>query len=267
MPSASQIAGADILRAMLPNGMPGPEVTILARRDQGDGNGIAFSVWPHKHHGSGGEYRQTIVVPHFASGYRDIQLERLRILVDRWVEIETMRETCRLGYDGFDIDPQTGQARNGAPVPAWMTHCPRAFRNWCDRLDMDDEARRVLVDKNMTSGNGRAQMKVHDVSNTLTHMAGGRPLATRSLKRLTITAPGAVYTQGINKSRLTIDQLFPQTILTAVTGHPISRLVDMPGLESTGMVVLSTQTQKSGRTIFELARGHAMAATPPAIRK
>lgn len=236
---------------MLPEDQEGPSATIRARRTE-YGPGIAFSVWPHSHQGWIGETMMTIVVPDAECAARDEALWRLSMRLDRWSEIETMMRAGR----------RWGPAETGTgtdDVPAWRTHCPTALRLWCDHVGMDDDERQRIGENHAIPGIGRARIRVNETSTdcAVAHR-------TRAIRRVTITAPGAKFSQGINKCYLTINQRLPETVHMNVMGKPVSRLVDLPGLEWPGMTVVDIhRNDRKGTTTFDLNRGHSMLAPVP----
>ena len=112
MPSPAQIEGRALVASILPRGAAGPNMTIRARRGPGR-PGIAYTAWPHPYGGHGAEYRDTVVMPHEHGRHRDAADARLRQLLGRWTEVQTviddvLAEAQALGYaeadPTFDVD-------------------------------------------------------------------------------------------------------------------------------------------------------------------
>ena len=254
MPSAAMIAGRATIRSILPQDMVGPETNIRAR-----GNDIAISIYPHRCGGTGGEYRETVLLPTTEGRDRDERLERLRAVLLRWAEVETVRRMIREEDAACDADDDGNLIDDDMPVPEWRTHCPAVLRRIADVRGTDgmlDEARSGM-------DLGRAILSIDHVDDRTAHLHHGRGSRCRTIVRITLQAPGVVYSQGISRSYVKIARRLPDTTTAALIGRPAAELVDLPGLDVPGLRIRNATASRDG-VVFDVDRAFAMLAPPPA---
>lgn len=267
MPSAAQIAGADMVRALLPLDATPPKVTI-ASRDMGDGRGIAFTFWWPEWHGLRGEYRATVVVPRWAGPLRDAAEARLAQLVSRHVQIERVARLHAEEREACDHDPDMDLTiDDDMPMPPWRIHAPLALRRALDEAGIDAEGRFDLVERSTAIQWRGATIGVDDreeedapLLRDTRHPEISR--ATRWVRRATIASSKATWSQGIKKSYLKVHMTMPETLLAAVVGRSPAHIIDLPGLDAPGLVVIGSRTTAMGCE-FDITRGFSMLGALP----
>lgn len=265
MPSIAKLHGADLLSSMLREGEARPQITIAGRTGP-SGPSVAITVWPHSGR-SPGEYRETAVVPFGDGPIREAAIGRVRGLIARWYGIEDAERAYEREQRECDQDQETDQwVEDDMPVPAWRIHCPAALVRLCDAAELDEAGRVALADMALRLTHGGATVTVEDCERD-----GCGPSTApkqsrtgmRMVRRITLTAPGARYSQGIGSCRLELDVELPRTILGAAVGRPLSHLVAMAGLDDPGMIVLKATRGVRGGTRLDVARTFAMLGPMP----
>lgn len=267
MPSAAQIRGLAIVRSMLPAGANGPDVNIRANRTMGPG--IAFSTWPHPHGGRGGEYHETVVMPDADGPEREAAKDRLRQILARWLEIETVIADMLDEARACDEDDLGNHVDDDMPTPAWRHHCPAPLRVAMDRAGLGERERLDLVETSGSFTIGAYTVRIHECDlRELPMGVAARGRGCRTVRRCTVEAPGVYFSQGINRCYLRIDRLVPQTIQSSLIGRSPSLLIDMPGLDAPGLAVLGAEFSTGRqRVTFDLSRNFTMMSTPPSLRR
>lgn len=267
MPSPAQTEGRDLVASLLPAGMEGPEVNIRAHN--GDSPGISFSFWPHGNGAGGGEYRSPVLLPHASGTLRDLALRRITHIVHRWLEVETvMRDMAaeRLACDADDHGDVL--VDDDMPVPAWRFHCPAPLRAAMDIACIPDGERTDIADVSGGFDIGPLRIAVHE-RDAEAGGAGraGRSLGCRTIRRITMTAPGVLFSQGIQRCYLKLDHPIPATAQAALIGMQASHLIDLPGFDLPGMIIMQcTSSKGSQTTTFDISRTISMMAPPPSMR-
>lgn len=253
MPSAAMIAGRATIRSILPQDMVGPETNIRAR-----GNDIAISIYPHRCGGTGGEYRETVLLPTTEGPDRDERLERLRAILFRWAEVEIVRRMIREEDAACDEDDQGNLVDDDMPVPGWRTHCPAVLRRIADVQGVGG----ILDETRSRIDLGRATLSIDHVDDRWSHLREGRGSRCRTITRITLEAPGILYSQGIARSYLKIARRLPDTTIAALIGQPAAELVDLPGLDIPALRIRKAAPSRNF-VVFDVDRAFAMLAPPP----
>lgn len=237
-----------MLEALFPRELEMPQATIRLR-NRGALSGPAISIRCHHERSRGGEYAKTVVIPWNEGAARNQALLDLSYEAGRWVEIEMAIRSVLAEREACDADGNGNWVDDDMTVPAWRYHCPLPLREAMDMAGMDSESRRRIVTTSDSFQLLGRTITVHEVEGELC----GRMLP--SVKRISISSPGVVFSQGVVNCRMKVDQVFPEMTLGALLGKPVRYLIDLPGLRSDHLVIQKIHLRpKKMETIFEISR-------------
>lgn len=269
MPSAAQIAGAEMLADMLPIGATLPKVTIASRATH-MGRGIAFTIhWPEWHY-QVGEYRATVIVPQATGPLRDAAQRRLKQLIERHAQIEQLANSYAAERLACDYDPAADfMVDDDMPIPSWRIHAPLVLRHALDEAGVSEETRLDLVER-QTGIEWRgatiiiSECEQDDALRLRAKKSQQPEVANTSkwIRRATITSPKGIWSQGITRCYLKIPMPMPETVRAAVIGRSPGHIIDLPGLDAPGLCVISSVATASG-TLFDITRAHTMLGPAP----
>lgn len=268
MASPAQRQGRELIQSLLPHGMEGPEVNIRARRTE-TGQAIAFSLWPHPNAATGGEYQNSVILGNTPGRHRDAALDRIRHLIERWVEIETVVKLIRDEERACDEDGPGNHVADDMTIPAWRFHCPMPLRRIMDLAGMDDAERVRMAEDSGSFAIGGYIVRLHE--------RDGQPLppdrrdgrrkgiGCRTVRRFSIEGRGIHFSQGISRCYLKMSATIPQTMQSALVGMPASLLMDLPGFDVPGMNISGISSTKTKNAIIvDFTRTMAMMSAAPA---